>query len=129
MGRRNSGDAGSKPDLLALWMGDHAPPPSTGPHRPLWAFLAGVGAIGVIMLTGYSRTVLPYVPIALGLLAAGLALRVLGRRAVQSRFLSAPWLIIMALAAALAAYFFLAPDIDSYNLSRYLPRAVVDFFR
>ena len=81
------------------------------------------------MLTGYSRTVLPYLALALGLLVAGLMLRVLGRRVAQSRFLSAPWLIILALAAALAAYFFLGPDIDSYTLSRYLPRAVVEFFR
>ncbi len=129
MSRRNSGGAGSKPDLLALWMGDDAAPLPTGGHQARWAVLVGASALGAIMLTGYSRTVLPYVALTLGLLAAGLTLRFLGRRVAQSRFLSAPWIIIMALAAALAAYFFLAPDIDSYTLSRYLPRAVVEFFR
>jgi hypothetical protein len=129
MGRRTSGGAGSKRDLLALWMGDDAAPLPTGRHQVRWAVLVGASALGAIMLTGYSRTVLPYVSITLGLLAAGLTLRILGRRVVQSRSLSAAWLVIIVLAAALAAYFFLAPDIDSYTLSRYLPRAVVDFFR
>jgi hypothetical protein len=60
---------------------------------------------------------------------AGLVLRVLGRRVVQSKFLSASWLIIVVLGAALAAYAFFGPDIDFTTLSRYLPRAVVDLFR
>jgi hypothetical protein len=81
------------------------------------------------MATGYARTIVPYLPIALGLLVAGLGLKVIGRGVVESRFLTVPWLIILALAAALAVYFFLAPDIDSYTLSRYLSRAVVNFFR
>jgi hypothetical protein len=81
------------------------------------------------MATGYAATIVPYLPIALGLLVAGLGLKIIGRGVVQSKFLTAPWIIILALAVALTAYFFLAPDIDSYTLSRYLPRAVVEFFR
>lgn len=81
------------------------------------------------MATGYASTVVPYLPIALGLLVAGLGLKIIGRGVAESRFLTVPWLVVLALAVGLAAYFFLAPDIDSYALSRYLPRAVVDFFR
>jgi hypothetical protein len=81
------------------------------------------------MLASYPRDVLRFLPIVLGLLVAGLALRVLGKRAAESTFLSAPWLIIAAFGAALAAYAFFAPDIDFASLSRYLPRPVVNLFR
>ena len=55
------------------------------------------------MIAEYAPRVVPYLPIALGLLVAGLGLKVIGRRVVESKFLTAPWLIILALVAAVAA--------------------------
>ncbi len=129
MGRRSKDASSSKPDLLALWMGDYTTPPSPGPHRIPWALLVVAGATGVIIVAGYPGDILPLLPIALGLLVAGLALRVLGRRVAESTFLSAPWLVIAALAIALAAYALFAPDIDFTTLARYVPRRLIDFFR
>jgi hypothetical protein len=131
MSRRRHDASDWDGDLAGMWMGDRQIPPPRRPGKgPVpWLILSAACAIGIIMVTGYAPVIRSLLPIALGLLVAGLGLKVIGRGVVQSRFLTAPWIIIMALAAALAAYFFLAPDIDSYSLSRYLPRAVVDFFR
>jgi len=104
-------------------------PSAVSPHRIPWLILTGAGAVGVIMIAEYAPSVLPYLPIALGLLVAGLGLKVIGRRVVESKFLTAPWLIILALVAAVAAYAFFAPEIDLASLARHLPGPVARFFR